>query len=625
MSFLKKQKIVIVRLGCIFTLGIIIILSIWQFFGKKFIHFQIQRIAQKYQFSVFYSEIISFSPFKFKLQDVIFQAPHFKIQGKVEFLTVELDKIALLKGNLRPQKIESGKITLTYLKVPEFSSSKIDPSKNSLDLWIEKIGNFSVDKLFWILSKLPSNFQFSSLSLQEAHQKEWIKIFEVRKEDKYLVGKAQLENKNLKWQLYLENYAGKLILACKDTLALPLAKHSLQYYADSTILEYQLHHKKWITFHLRLQNAAFYHKRLNKKFLFFKTLWLEAQLKQFTHQGYGLDSCSKLVINTIPFFIQCKLGHTSLCLNVQTPFVGAQQWLNALPQGAFETLEGMQLKGKLQFALELEHFYQKPADFHFDANLKAQNLYLQKMGATNLAAINGSFSYTPIHSTQVRTIHNEKNFTPLEEVSPFLVPAVLTAEDPAFFYHKGFIMESIKESILENLKVGYFKRGGSTISMQLVKNVFLSPEKTIARKLEEMLLVWLIENMNLVPKKRMLEVYLNIIEWGPNIYGIGEAAYFYFAKSPIELLPEECIFLALIIPFPRYFHYQFDKEGKLHESHQDFFELLATKIQKQTNLDENYFRDIGPHKVILRGPAKYYLKNKIFTKEEILEFEQENF
>lgn len=128
--------------------------------------------------------------------------------------------------------------------------------------------------------------------------------------------------------------------------------------------------------------------------------------------------------------------------------------------------------------------------------------------------------------------------------------AVLTSEDPSFFYHRGFIPDAFKESMIENIKAKRFVRGGSTISMQLVKNVFLSREKTISRKLQEMLIVWLIENKGLVSKERMFEIYLNAIEWGHGIYGIKEASQFYFSKLPSQLNLAESIFLASIIPDP---------------------------------------------------------------------------
>jgi membrane peptidoglycan carboxypeptidase len=99
--------------------------------------------------------------------------------------------------------------------------------------------------------------------------------------------------------------------------------------------------------------------------------------------------------------------------------------------------------------------------------------------------------------------------------------------------------------------------------MQLVKNVFLTREKTLSRKLEEILLVYILENNRIASKERMLEVYFNVIEWGPNVYGIGEAANFYFNKTPATLTLKECLFLASIVPKPKKFMNGFDTEGFL--------------------------------------------------------------
>ena len=140
---------------------------------------------------------------------------------------------------------------------------------------------------------------------------------------------------------------------------------------------------------------------------------------------------------------------------------------------------------------------------------------------------------------------------------------MLTTEDPSFFSHHGFIAEAFKQSIIKNIKTKQFSRGASTISMQLIKNVFLTRQKTLSRKLEEILLVYILENNRIASKERMLEVYFNIIEWGPNVYGIGEASHFYFQKSPSELTLNECIYLANIIPSPKKFMYQFNDEGNL--------------------------------------------------------------
>ena len=185
------------------------------------------------------------------------------------------------------------------------------------------------------------------------------------------------------------------------------------------------------------------------------------------------------------------------------------------------------------------------------------NIYFDivSFGKTDFKKINSPFIYTPFEKGKpVRDIMvgpSNPNYVAIENISPNIKNALLTAEDPSFYGHKGFVEESIRQSIATNFKTKSFKRGGSTISMQLVKNIYLNRNKTLARKFEEILIVWLIENQKLTTKNRMFEVYLNIIEWGKNVYGIGEAARYYFEKSPADLTVGESIYLASIVPKPK--------------------------------------------------------------------------
>jgi len=111
--------------------------------------------------------------------------------------------------------------------------------------------------------------------------------------------------------------------------------------------------------------------------------------------------------------------------------------------------------------------------------------------------------------------------------------------------------------------------------MQLVKNAFLSRDKTIARKAEEILIVWLIQNDQIMTKDRMLEVYFNIIEWGNDVYGIGEASRYYFNKSPAELTIGEAIYLASIVPHPKTGLYSFQPDGTLRPYLVGYFNLIG--------------------------------------------------
>ena len=151
------------------------------------------------------------------------------------------------------------------------------------------------------------------------------------------------------------------------------------------------------------------------------------------------------------------------------------------------------------------------------------------------------------------------NWVPLREVSPFIVQSVLGHEDGGFFGHHGFAVWGIREALVRNLQAGRYMQGASTITMQLVKNLFLRREKTLARKVQEVLLTWWIERA--VPKHRILELYLNVIEFGPGIYGIRNACEHYFGREPVEISPGEAAFIATILPNPKAYHHNFDRGG----------------------------------------------------------------
>jgi monofunctional glycosyltransferase len=134
-------------------------------------------------------------------------------------------------------------------------------------------------------------------------------------------------------------------------------------------------------------------------------------------------------------------------------------------------------------------------------------------------------------------------------ISPQLKKAVLVAEDSAFWKHDGIDYAQLKESIEVNLERGEFVRGASTITQQLAKNLYLSPSKNPVRKLQELVIARRLEAE--LSKQRILELYLNVIEWGEGIYGAEAAARTYFRKSAAQLGPQESALLAASIVNPR--------------------------------------------------------------------------
>jgi hypothetical protein len=284
----------------------------------------------------------------------------------------------------------------------------------------------------------------------------------------------------------------------------------------------------------------------------------------------AMDSTSTMQLNKIKFHPYARYsvtGDTIYEFKAKIPQMAAQDFIVSLPKGLFTNFEGMEAEGKFSYDLDFMYNKNKPNKLVFDSSLKKDGLKIIKYGAADLAKLNTAFTYRAVENgRQQRAISlsgDNPYYTPLTEISPFLRKAVLTSEDPSFFNHRGFINEAFKQSIIKNIKTKKFTRGASTISMQLVKNVFLTRNKTLSRKLEEILLTYILENNRIASKERMLEVYFNVIEWGPDVYGIGEASYYYFSKHPSELTLDECVYLASIVPRPKAFMWQFSDDGNL--------------------------------------------------------------
>ncbi|HEX9916566.1 MAG TPA: monofunctional biosynthetic peptidoglycan transglycosylase [candidate division Zixibacteria bacterium] len=140
-------------------------------------------------------------------------------------------------------------------------------------------------------------------------------------------------------------------------------------------------------------------------------------------------------------------------------------------------------------------------------------------------------------------------WVPYSQISPYLKKAILVGEDINFYRHSGIDLEEMKESLKINWKKKGFSRGASTITQQLAKNLYLSPSKNPFRKLREILIAFQLERS--LSKRRIFELYMNLVEWGDGIYGCEAASRFYFGKSSSEFSPDEAIRMATSLPFPR--------------------------------------------------------------------------
>ena len=327
-----------------------------------------------------------------------------------------------------------------------------------------------------------------------------------------------------------------------------------------------------------------------------------------------IDSSTCITFNRIDFHPYVRYRPypaKQITIKVTKPSFSAQELFSSFPAGLFTNLDGIRVGGNLSWYLNFFVDLSQPDSLRFETALNRHKFSVLSYGNVDFSKISEPFAYTAWeHDQPVRTFivgPENPDFRRLDQISQFLPLAVMTSEDGAFYQHRGFLPDSFRESMITNIKERRFARGGSTISMQLIKNVFLNRNKTMARKLEEALIVWLIENQELCTKDRMFEVYLNIIEWGPLIYGANEASRFYFNKDASKLTLAEAIFMASIIPRPKWFRYSFDENGHLRESNAEFYRLVSEKM-----LNKGWITAADAEKLIpdvdLKGTAKFLLK-----------------
>ncbi len=338
----------------------------------------------------------------------------------------------------------------------------------------------------------------------------------------------------------------------------------------------------------------------------------------------ALEKGSRIAVNKIvlnPEIAIWTKPSRAINLSVTSEETPANDFFNSLPTGIFDEVRGTQGTGTLRYRLSANLDMANVDSLRFDSSLRGRNFRLTRFGEEDLNKLNTPFLQTVYNDRgdSVRTFAvgpANPDFVAYNDVSPYLVHAITTAEDPRFFSHHGFMEQAFVKSAIQNIKEKRFARGGSTISMQLVKNVFLTRQKTVARKVEEAMMVWLIENTGLASKQRMFEVYLNIIEWGPSkyrwpsgkrgVYGVKDAALFYYGKRPNELNLPESLYLASIIPKPKFARYSFDAYGDLRRSTRYFFRLIAD-IMLTRGLISNNDRENLPYALRLTGPARQYM------------------
>lgn len=232
----------------------------------------------------------------------------------------------------------------------------------------------------------------------------------------------------------------------------------------------------------------------------------------------------------------------------------------ALPNALRPPSEAPSPAGPLSARLALSGPLREPAAWAVEAQLDLARLREAARRAPPVP-LRSAFTWHPAVEQgtppAIRIGPENPDFVPLADLPVHVVRAVTTAEDAGFFAHSGFDFEELRNAFAQGAEAGHVVRGASTITQQLAKNLYLSRERTFARKVREAMVAVALEAS--LPKARLLEIYLNLAEWGPGLWGIGPAARHYFGKPAAALTVREAAFLASIIPNPVRYHAYFTR------------------------------------------------------------------
>lgn len=314
----------------------------------------------------------------------------------------------------------------------------------------------------------------------------------------------------------------------------------------------------------------------------------------------------ELTFGTVPMNLAAHLDRDSDgsrgTTEVHVPLASCQGMLDAAPSGLLPLLAGARLDGT--FSLD--------ASVGFDTrNPLATRVQWRMAEDCRPSFLPASISTKRFKTSFVRQVvgadkqpltlvtgPGTPNWVPFHSISRHMETALLICEDGRFFHHKGFDNEAIANSIRENIRSKRFVRGASTISMQLAKNLYLPRKKNLSRKLQEAALTAILERS--LSKEEILELYLNVVEFGPGIYGVGPAAAFYFDSTAADLSLGQSLYLASILPNPWVQH--FDSSGRVSPGRTQYLRKLMEIAFQRHRIDPEELAEGLKEQVAFRVP-----------------------
>jgi len=292
-----------------------------------------------------------------------------------------------------------------------------------------------------------------------------------------------------------------------------------------------------------------------------------------------------------------------LRLRAWSDSLGGRELSASVPGPLLGRLRGLSLGGSAAFSVECVLDWETPDSCDFRAEVDVSRLRVE-YSPVRFGRLRDTGAVCPMEDSwgNERTIALDTaanpGFLTLERLPPAWEPLLLCAEDATFRSHRGFCQYHIRNSIVADVESGSFRRGGSTITMQLAKNLFLEREKVLSRKLQEIFLAWRMERY--LSKDRMLELYANIVEMGPDVFGVGEAALYYFDTPADSLSVLQTAFLVSILPGPRLYH-RFFAGGEVPGYWRAYLERLVAIAQRKGWLPQGTLDEVEGDTLVFRA------------------------
>ncbi len=289
----------------------------------------------------------------------------------------------------------------------------------------------------------------------------------------------------------------------------------------------------------------------------------------------------------VAFTMEASTGEGALVLDAWNDSIPGGALTSSIPAALLGPLDGLVLSGWMSMAVHLRIDRQFPDSSDISIEIGAEDLAVVScpLNVGRYAAGGSCVRTDSWGNSRLIGLSSSLNrsFVALSDLPPWFEPLLCCAEDGAFRSHDGFSPDHIRSSLVEDVRTGRFARGASTLTMQLARNLFLSRGKTLSRKLQEVFLTWRLEE--LLTKNRILEIYANIVELGPDVFGFGEASLYYFGVPVGELGVRETAFLVSMLPGPRIYH-AFYERGRVPDWWEEYLDVLVEAAARRGGMTQ---------------------------------------